>query len=69
MAGHLIKAGHQLFVYSLGKTHETIASSGATHCLSARETAERADIVIIMLPDTQDVEDALFGEAGIAASL
>ena len=69
MAGHLIKAGHQLFVYSLGKMPEAIASSGATQCLSAHGVAERADIVIIMVPDTPDVEYALFGEAGIAAGL
>ena len=69
MAVHSIKAGHQLFVFSLGKKPEAIASSGATHCLSARDTAARADIVIIMVPDTPDVEDSLFGEAGIAAGL
>ena len=33
MAGHLIKAGHQLFVYSRGKMPEVIASSGAKQVL------------------------------------
>jgi 2-hydroxy-3-oxopropionate reductase len=69
MAGHLIKAGHQLFVFTLGKMPESIASSSATKCLSARGVAERADIIITMVPDTPDVEAALFAENGIAAGL
>jgi 2-hydroxy-3-oxopropionate reductase len=69
MAGHLIKAGHQLFVYTLGKMPEAISGSSATQCMSARGVAERADIIFLMVPDTPDVEAALFGEAGIAAGL
>ena len=69
MAGQLIKAGHQLFVYTRGKTPEAIATSSATPCVSAKEVAERADLIILMVPDTPDVEAALFGEQGIAAGL
>jgi 2-hydroxy-3-oxopropionate reductase len=69
MAVHLIKAGHQLFVFTLGKMPEAIASSSATQCSSARGVAERADTIITMVPDTPDVEAALFGESGIAAGL
>ena len=47
----------------------SIAASGATQCLNARGVAERADIVIIMVPDTPDVDAALFAETGIAAGL
>ena len=69
MAGHLISAGHQLFVYTLGKMPEAIASSNATQCDSAEAVAEGADIVILMVPDTPDVGVALFGDKGIAAGL
>ena len=69
MAGHLLKAGHQLFVYTRGKVPEEIASSRATQCLSAKGVAERADIIITMVPDTPDVAEALFGEAGVAKGL
>jgi 2-hydroxy-3-oxopropionate reductase len=69
MAGHLIAAGHQLFVFTLGKMPETIASSRATQCVTARGVAERADIVFLMVPDTPDVEAALFAETGIASGL
>ncbi|AYQ29917.1 MULTISPECIES: 2-hydroxy-3-oxopropionate reductase [unclassified Polaromonas] len=69
MAGHLIKAGHQLFVHTLGKMPEAVSASSATQCMSARGVAERADIIFLMVPDTPDVEAALFGEAGVAAGL
>ena len=69
MAGHLLAAGHQLFVYSRGKLPVPIAQSSATQCVSARGVAERADIVFTMLPDTPDVEAVLFGEDGVAAGL
>ena len=69
MAGHLIRAGHQLFVHTRGKVPEAIAQSSATQCVSARGVAERADVVITMVPDTPDVEAVLFGETGVASGL
>ena len=69
MAGQLIKAGHQLFVHTRGKMPEVIASSSATPCANARDVAEHADIIILMVPDTPDVEAALFSDNGIAAGL
>ena len=69
MAGHLIAAGHQLFVFTLGKMPESVAGTRATQCVTARGVAERADIVFLMVPDTPDVEAALFGETGIASGL
>ena len=69
MARHLIDAGHQLFVYSHGKLHPSIAETNATRCESSTEVAQRADIVITMVPDTPDVAAVLFGEGGVAAGL
>jgi 2-hydroxy-3-oxopropionate reductase len=69
MAGHLIAAGHRLFVHTRGKVPPSIADSSATHCVSARGVAERADIVFLMVPDTPDVERVLFAEDGVAAGL
>ena len=69
MALNLIKAGHQLFVYTRSKVHPEIASSTATQCTTPRGVAERADIVFTMVPDTPDVEKVLFGESGVAAGL
>ncbi len=69
MAGHLIKAGHQLFVYTVGKIAPEIAESSATICTNAKGVAERADIVFIMVPDTPDVAAVLFDVDGVAAGL
>ncbi len=69
MAGHLIVAGHQLFVFKRGPMPEAISHSGATTCSTPRQVAERADIIFTMVPDTPDVESVLFGADGIAAGL
>jgi len=69
MAMHLNAAGHQLFVYTRSKVPAEIANTRATQCTCASGVAERADIIILMLPDTSDVEAVLFGEQGVAAGL
>ena len=69
MAGHLLKAGHVLFVNTHGKPPQAIVDAGATLCTNARGVAERADIVFIMVPDTPDVEQVLFSEYGVASGL
>jgi 2-hydroxy-3-oxopropionate reductase len=69
MAGHLIKAGHQLFVHTRGKLKPEIAETSAKQCASAKAVAESADIVFLMLPDTPDVETVLFGEGAVASGL
>jgi 2-hydroxy-3-oxopropionate reductase len=69
MCGHLIAAGHQLFVHTRGKVPPSIAASNATQCATARGVAERADIVFIMVPDTPHVADVLFSESGVASGL
>jgi len=69
MAGHLIKAGHQLFVHTVGKVPAEISASNATICTSSRGVAERADIVIVMVPDTPDVAKVLFADDGVAGGL
>ena len=69
MVMNLIAAGHQLFVYTRSKIPTAIAQSNATICMNAQGVAERADIIITMLPDTPDVETVLFGDKGVAAGL
>jgi 2-hydroxy-3-oxopropionate reductase len=69
MAGHLLKAGHQLFVHTRGKLPPSIAETDVTVCTSAKAVTEHADIVITMVPDTPDVAAVLFGDEGVAAGL
>src|SRR5262245_43243950 len=68
MAGHLIAAGHQLHVFG-GRTVPAEIGEKATVCKSLKEVAEKAEAVILMVPDTPDVEQVLFGENGVAAGL
>ncbi|MBB1073261.1 2-hydroxy-3-oxopropionate reductase [Rhodoferax sp. 4810] len=69
MAGHLIAAGHSVFVQTRSKVPDAIAQSAATVCPTARAVAQQADIIFLMVPDTPDVEAALFAEQGVAAGL
>jgi 2-hydroxy-3-oxopropionate reductase len=69
MASHLVAAGHQLFVNTIGQLPESIASSTALPCADAAEVTRRSDIVITMVPDTPDVEAVLFGANGVASAL
>jgi 2-hydroxy-3-oxopropionate reductase len=69
MAGHLLAAGHTLFVQTRSQVPPALVDGGATVCTTARGVAERADIVFLMLPDTPDVEKVLFGEYGVAGGL
>ena len=67
MAGHLLAAGHTLYVRTRSKVPDALA--GASVCASPREVAQKADIVFLMLPDTPDVEAVLFGKDGVASGL
>ncbi|MDX0654098.1 2-hydroxy-3-oxopropionate reductase [Sinorhizobium medicae] len=65
MAQHLIVAGHQLYLYRVKPRSAHLVESGATACTSASEVARSAEVIILMLPDTPDVEHVLFGEDGV----
>jgi 2-hydroxy-3-oxopropionate reductase len=68
MAGHLVAAGHELSLFSHGGVPADLASRGHV-CKSGAEAARRCDVVIIMVPDTPDVEAVLFAADGVAAGL
>ncbi|WP_020188001.1 2-hydroxy-3-oxopropionate reductase [Methylopila sp. 73B] len=69
MAGHLIAGGHTLFLKTRREVPAELVAAGGTACASAAEVAEKSDVVILMLPDTPDVETVLFGEGGVAEGL
>ena len=69
MALHLLNAGHQLFVTTRSQLPEAVASTAAVRCANAAEVARQADVVFLMVPDTPDVEQVLFGKGGVAESL
>lgn len=66
MAGHLLKAGHPVAVWNRtpGRTAE-LASAGARVAASAADAAKGADIVIVMVTDSADVEAVIAGPGGV----
>lgn len=69
MAGHLIDAGHTLTLSRVKPASQELVDRGGTAADTARAVAEASDVIILMLPDTPDVEAVLFGENGVAAGL
>ena len=69
MALHLINAGHELTYVKRSKTNADIAASSAKGVATAKEVAQASDVVILMLPDTPDVQAVLFGDNGVAEGL
>lgn len=69
MAGHLIAAGHDLVLHRVKDLSRHLVDQGAQAAETAKDVAQSADIIILMVPDTPDVEAVLFGEDGVAAGL
>jgi 2-hydroxy-3-oxopropionate reductase len=69
MAGHLLEAGHTLFLYDIATLPKELLNAGALACASCKEVASSSEVVITMVPDTPDVERALFDPGGVAEGL
>ena len=69
MAGHLIKAGHEVFLFSIPSIPAELVDAGGKPCVSGKEVAQNADVIITMGPDTPHVAAALFDPDGIAEGL
>ena len=69
MAGHLLAAGHRVLLHDVAPVSPELIAAGGIACKSAREVAEEADAVIIMVPDTPHVEAVLFGKDGVASGI
>ncbi len=69
MALNLIKGGHTLYLNSRSGVPKELTDAGSKACASAKEVAQKADVIITMVPDTPDVEKVLFGANGVAEGL
>lgn len=65
MASHLAKGGHQVLTFSRSGT--PIEGCQVAESISA--ATRGSDVIVLMLPDTPDVEQVLFGEGGVASAL
>jgi len=69
MAHHLLAAGHTLNISAVsGAAAEMVAAGALAHSRFA-EIARASEIVILMVPNTPQVEAALFGAGGVAEGM
>src|SRR6266480_2206183 len=69
MASHLQAAGHRLFLQDVGPIAPELVAAGGVVCKSGTQVAEQSDVIIIMVPDTPDVDVVLFGPDGVVSGL
>ncbi|MBU2533108.1 MAG: 2-hydroxy-3-oxopropionate reductase [Alphaproteobacteria bacterium] len=70
MAAHLVDAGHKVVTHThRSPVPDELKSKGVDDLPSLKAVAEAADVIIIIVPDTPQVEQVLFGDDGIAAGL
>ncbi len=70
MARNILKKGHRLTVYDVNpKAVAALVADGAIAALSPKAVAQASEVVITMLPDAPDVEQAARGADGILAGL
>ena len=66
MARNLLNAGHSLVVYDiLPDLVSELVAAGASRGNDCADAAARSEIIIIMLPDGPDVEQAVLGPGGV----
>ena len=66
MVGHLMDAGHELFVYNRTKSKtNNLASRGATLLEEIKDAPNFADVVFTMVGYPKDVEEVYLGENGL----
>ncbi|GMG62242.1 2-hydroxy-3-oxopropionate reductase [Tetragenococcus halophilus] len=70
MAKNVLKAGYDVLVFDFNENSITeLANEGANKASSGKEVAEKTDVIITMLPNSPNVDAALFDENGIAEGL
>lgn len=70
MASNLQNAGHQIFLSEHhDKAPADLVQAGAIALATPQEVAQEAEFIIVMVPDTPQVEDVLFRDQGIAAGV
>jgi 2-hydroxy-3-oxopropionate reductase len=66
MLRNLRKAGHELVAYDVfAASLDVVVGEGVERGSSCKDVAERTDVVITMLPDGPEVEQAVLGPSGV----
>ncbi|MGF6176277.1 2-hydroxy-3-oxopropionate reductase [Ensifer sp. 4252] len=70
MARHLQDAGHTVITSKFAiPPRQELLDNGLTFVETPKALAEAVDTIILMLPDTPEVKDVLFGDNGVAYGL
>jgi len=66
MAKNLLKTGYKLVVYDINPAPvKELAAAGAEAASSAKEVAQKTDVLITMLPNSPHVKAAVMGPNGV----
>ncbi len=66
MAKNLLKAGHTLTIYDIAPAGmDDVAAAGAARGSSPKDVAAKSDVIITMVPDGPEVEQAVLGGDGV----
>ncbi|MBN1893989.1 NAD(P)-dependent oxidoreductase [bacterium] len=69
MAGHMLKAGHSLSVFTRTRAKaEPLIAKGAAWCENPKSVAEASHVVFTMVGYPDDVEQIVLGENGILSA-
>jgi 3-hydroxyisobutyrate dehydrogenase len=74
MAGHLHRAGHELYVYdiqaaAIAALVSTLGNVRVTACSSPLDLAPHCELVITMLPNGQVVQEVVLGKEGLLTGM
>ena len=70
MAGHILAAGFPLTIFNRTRARtEELASRGARVAASPAEVAAAADLIVVMVTDSPDVESVVAGPQGVLHGL
>nr|WMC98304.1 2-hydroxy-3-oxopropionate reductase [Aminobacter aminovorans] len=69
MAERLVRSNEDVKCYRVKESSRYLIDLGACEVATPTEAASDADFVILMLPDTPQVEEVLFGKGGVALAL
>ncbi len=69
MALNLMNGGYDVTAFDKSPIPQSLIDKGVNVVTSCKEVAEKADVIIVMVPDTPDVNAVLFSDDGVADGL
>lgn len=67
MAEHLLRAGHEVRGFTRSQQYERLVGAGGSGAANIAQAVHGAEVIAIMVPDSNDVRAVLSGPAGVFA--